>query len=269
MRRGWPALDSVEVDGWIVRRSAGVTQRANSVLPAGRPRDTADALRRAESLYGDHGLEPVFQIGAAARPDGLDALLAAAGYERRSPTLALVADIRTVLGRLPRRELDRAADLRTAEAPGDDWMDLWWSVDGRGGAEARSVAYRIMTGGPARYATATDERGPAAVGRLAIVDRWAGIYCVAVRPDARRRGLATAVLRCLLERATELGPRHTWLQVLAGNAPARRLYAKAGFVTAARYHYRTRPASAPGEPDEPTAVVLSRRPASHRSSRSG
>jgi ribosomal protein S18 acetylase RimI-like enzyme len=78
-----------------------------------------------------------------------------------------------------------------------------------------------------------------AVARLALVGRWGGLYCMAVRSDARRRGLGGAVLRGLLESAREHGVTDAWLQVRADNDGARRLYERAGFAEVASYHYRS------------------------------
>lgn len=239
MDRGWPALDTVDVDGWIVRRSSGVTQRANSVLPAGTPRDAEAALSRVERFYAAEGLAPAFQVTPAAQPTGLDGFLAQHGYALQSPTLAKVAELPEVLRRLP----SGGPEASVADAPSDAWMRLWWSVDGRrGGAEPQAVARGIMTGGKALYAsTPWDGGGLAAVGRLALVDDWGGLFSLAVRPEARGNGQATAIISALLGRAAELGVRRTWLQVLADNEPALRLYKRLGYTTAASYHYRTRP----------------------------
>ncbi len=232
LRRGWPALSEVDVSGWVARVSGGVTQRANSVAPLAAPADVGAALDEVERLYGAHGLPAIFQLGPTVHPAGLDDLLAARGYRHGSPTSVEAAGAGAVLDRLC-----DGAPVTLAEEPDEEWMDLWWSVDGRGDASARAVARRILTGGPALYGSVRDAAGVAAVARLAVVGEWGGLYCMAVRPDARRRGLASAVFRRLLEGS---GVRRCWLQVREDNPGARVFYARAGFTTAARYHYRTR-----------------------------
>ena len=69
---GWRALTRLEVDGFAVQRSRGVTRRANSVVPIDPPTDTAAldaALTRIESLLGAAGETPTFRLFTA---DGLD-----------------------------------------------------------------------------------------------------------------------------------------------------------------------------------------------------
>jgi ribosomal protein S18 acetylase RimI-like enzyme len=64
------------------------------------------------------------------------------------------------------------------------------------------------------------------------------LYCLAVDEHFRRQGLATAVIRGLLQAATTSGVRWVWLSVLEENEPARALYERLGFRTVSRYHYR-------------------------------
>jgi N-acetylglutamate synthase len=238
MRRGWPALAESEVDGWLVRVSGGVTQRANSVLPLGEPSAVDSALSTVEARYASAGLPAVFQLGPTARPTDLDDRLAARGYTYGSPTVVLVADVSTVLGGLA----SPPVEVGVGAEPDGEWLDLWWLVDGRGDESALAVAREILTGGPARYAAARDAGGRvAAVARLALVGEWGGLYCLAVRPDARRDGLGAVVTRALVADAAGGGVRRLWLQVREENAAARALYARAGFTPVGRYHYRTQP----------------------------
>ena len=236
MNRSWRARSEVDVDGWIVRRSGGVTQRANSVLPAAAPTDLEAAVTRVEELYLDHGLPPHFQISPAAQPPELDQFLAARGYEVRGSTKVCVAAVEDVLRLLP----PQWSKVDVHDEPGADWMSLWWATDGRGGADSREIARKILTGGTALYALGHDEAGLAAVGRLSLDGRWAGVYCMAVRPDARRRGHAMDVLRALLANASDRQVRHTWLQVVEENVAARALYGRLGFADFSGYHYRVR-----------------------------
>ncbi|MFE0027183.1 GNAT family N-acetyltransferase [Amycolatopsis sp. NPDC059021] len=237
MLQGWRALTCTEVDGWLVRRSAGVTSRANSVVPVAPPADVGKALREVEDLYHGTGLASTFLIGPAAQPADLDELLTARGYTRLRPTLLQTADVATVLERLPSSDVAVRIDKR----PDADWLALWSLTDGRGGAETLAVAREIMEATPALYASVEGPSGITAIGRLALVGTWGGLYGLAVHPDARRQGQAAAVLRGLLAEASGHGVDSVWLQVLADNEPALKLYDRAGFTTATRYHYRTRP----------------------------
>lgn len=237
MNEGWPAAHSTELDGWLVRRNAGVTLRANSVLPANAPFDLGKALDYVETLYQAHGITPSFQISPAARPVDLDAQLEARGYEARTPTLVQYAEIAGVLAKLP----EPTVEVNISSAPDDSWMDFWWSVDGKGGGAAEQAAARqILDRGRALYAIVRTGDQVTAIGRLALVDDWSGLYCLAVDERFRRQGLAQAVIHALLQAATVQGIRRIWLSVVEANEPARALYDRLGFQTVSRYHYRVR-----------------------------
>ncbi len=67
-------------------------------------------------------------------------------------------------------------------------------------------------------------------------DGLLGLFCIAVAPERRRAGLASALVRALI--ADEPGAR-PYLQVEARNAGAIALYERLGFSEAYRYVHRT------------------------------
>ncbi len=82
--------------------------------------------------------------------------------------------------------------------------------------------------------------GPAVAIGFAVLDRgWTGIFGMGTRPEARRRGAATAVLHTLTQWAVDRDAPRLYLQVEESNTGARALYTRAGFVDTYRYHYRT------------------------------
>lgn len=236
MNQGWPAEAKTELDGWVVRRNRGVTKRANSVLPASAPFDLERALDYVENLYQAHGITPCFHVSPAVQPTDLDERLAARGYLVNTPTLVMCAKAADILERLP----EVAAGVNISSMPDDDWMDAWWRIDGHGGADEQLTAREILSRGRALYATIPADGPVKAIGRLALVDDWAGLYCLAVDEQYRRQGLALAVIRALLQKATTLGVQRIFLQVVAANEPARALYDRLGFRTVSQYHYRVK-----------------------------
>jgi ribosomal-protein-alanine N-acetyltransferase len=65
---------------------------------------------------------------------------------------------------------------------------------------------------------------------------------LAVVPECRRQGIASALLRRVLNEAARFGIRRTMLEVRQSNAPARQLYETFGFVVAGtRSKYYTNP----------------------------
>jgi RimJ/RimL family protein N-acetyltransferase len=79
------------------------------------------------------------------------------------------------------------------------------------------------------------------VGRAAVTaapdgTRWVGLSAVHVVEDARRRGLARELCGALLAWGGDQGATRAYVQVLADNAAATRLYESMGFTV----HHRSR-----------------------------
>jgi GNAT superfamily N-acetyltransferase len=230
------------VDGWLLRAATRAPYNAcNSVLPISGDSVGLEArIAMVDDFYRDRGLPVRFQVGPAALPVGLDEVLETRGYEIEQPTLVLIAETAHAVDHTERAD---TAALTVADGIDDHWVAEYASAfgdDEKGRDELRAYAHLLRHIGPT-VATAVlpvDET-PAAIG-LAVHERgWVGVYAMGTRPEARRRGAATAVLHGLARWAQERGAARMYLQVESTNDGARQLYTRAGFEMAYRYHYRT------------------------------
>lgn len=265
MDAAWPAPDRTEANGWVLRAASGVTQRANSVWPREPGSDSPGrhaALRAARLWYRDRRLPLIFQLFDDPRSAGLHAFLDAEGFTRQSETLVMWRDAGTTPASadsaVPQPAVPQppvpVSGVELSAEPSPEWLELWWQVDGRGGGAELATARTILTGCPSIYALVRSDDGvAAAVGRLALppgrpggrgevlggeAARWGGLYGMATRPDARRRGYARQIMQALLNEGTARRLAGYWLLVTAANQGAQRLYAGAGFSEAGRYLYR-------------------------------
>lgn len=238
MDAAWAAPDREDHAGWVLRAASGVTQRANSVWPrepGTDPHLLSAALREASLWYRKRRLPLIFQVFDDPRSTPLNALLDEEGFTRQSETLILVRE--------GGADVPAAGGVEISETPTPEWLRLWWSVDGRGGDTDLAVARGILEACTSLYALVRDDGGePAAVGRLSLPPEAGGaaggLYCMATRPDARRRGYASRILQALLREGEARGVKSFWLLVMASNTAARDLYSRAGFRPAGRYLYR-------------------------------
>ncbi|AJW80349.1 GNAT family N-acetyltransferase [Clavibacter michiganensis subsp. insidiosus] len=239
--RGWPAEHRERHAAWTLRAAGGVTKRANSALPVGPVDDPDAALDAVEAFARDQGIDACVQVSPASEPADLSSRLAARGYMAEARTLVQVADAGAVAERLAdAAPADPALQVAVADAPDDAWLDAWWSVDGRGGSAELAVARGILERGPSVYAAVRDGDRVLATARLALVGGWGGLFAVATRPEARRRGLSRAAMGAAVRAGAERGITDLWLQVVAENHGARALYEGLGFAPASRYEYWAR-----------------------------
>jgi GNAT superfamily N-acetyltransferase len=229
------------LDGWLLRAAPEYPfRRCNSALPFGGDRVGIQAhIDAVEDFYRERNLPVRFQISPAALPAGLDDMLETRRYEIEEPTLVLTADTARVVGRAG----DEAAAVALTDGIDEYWVAEYASAfgdDDRQRERLRAYGHLLRHLGPAvaTAVLAVDEK-PAAVG-LGVQERgWAGVYAMGTRREVRRRGAATAVLQALARWADQHATPRMYLQVEVTNDGARQLYARAGFETAYRYHYRT------------------------------
>ena len=235
--RGWRSPDTSWVGRWWLRAAGGFTGRANAVLPLGSPGIPLDAaLSIVSRWYEERGLPARFLLEVGAP---LDHELQARGWMepqgRYSSVLVQTAPLATAIVSVSALTHRQLPPVSITAMPTDAWLRNY-----RDGEAMQATARAVLAQHPrVRFAELHAEGRLIAIGRVAVDERWAGVSAVTVEPAARRRGIATAVVRSLLGEAWKLGARRAYLQVEEGNVPAIRLYERIGFTTHHRYHYLT------------------------------
>jgi len=240
---GWRALSRLDVDGFAVQRSRGVTRRANSVVPLDSPTDPDSldaALTRIEGLLAAAGETPTFRLFQA---DGLDHSPVRAALLDRGYASDSAVQIQQLCLEGLRATPDARAEISVG-APPAAWLDASWRLAPRPEEGARETLRDLMAGTPALY-IALGEKGeaPLAVGRAALVPHRrrtiAVLDQIAVDPERRREGLGRAVVRSLLPLAAVQGADLALLEVEEQNTAARALYRAEGFRRVGEYRYLT------------------------------
>jgi ribosomal protein S18 acetylase RimI-like enzyme len=211
---GWPGVEQQWRDGWLLRFGHGSTRRANSAVPL-LPSPGTD-LGAIVDWYAARGAPPLiaapdrlFRIPEGLPADGENVVMA------RSLTDFTASDAR---------------DVTVTARPDDDWLAL----------HPRAVPPDVLTGvvdGELAFASTAG----ACVGRAAVTPapdgtRWAGLSSLYVAEGSRRRGLGRALCDAMLAWAVERGATRAYVQVLADNDRATRLYESMGFGE----HHRSR-----------------------------
>jgi ribosomal protein S18 acetylase RimI-like enzyme len=115
----------------------------------------------------------------------------------------------------------------------EDTIDFWRLANLNRGAWLVETA----DGNPAAFAAAIERRGK--------VDGWASVH-----PDFTGRGLATALLARLEQRAREIGTRYVKVGAFAENSAALRLFERLGYREARHYYQMRIDLDHPPDPPE-------------------
>lgn len=244
----------LDIDGFALLRSRGITRRANSAVALDAPPDRGDleaVISRLEGMWAAVQEPPTFRVFKGHEPTTLDDLLAT----RRYGTAGASHVLELPLAPRPRAGTDRVTQLEAVVGALDDtWFDAAWQLAPRDGEHARSTLHDILAGTPAVQVVVPTPalegpQEPIGVGRAALVEagreRIAVLNMIAVHPEHRRQGIARSLSRTLLDRAAQQGATRALLEVETTNTAAHALYTGLGFRRITGYHYRVRPA--PGE----------------------
>lgn len=230
--RALPALHREPHDGWVVRLSGGGPKRANSVnILEASALPLARKITDCEQLFAAHGVASTFRLTSHDVDPGLDALLAAAGYEKQDESIVMS------------RPLDAPVEHQTiAELAPTQWQALLHEID-QGSAERKQKHTALLErlAQPALYGAVEHAGRHVAMGLAVIDGKHAGLFDVATLPEARRAGHARRLTLALLEGARQRGAEQAYLQVVAANHAATSLYAALEFEECYRYWYRVRP----------------------------
>ena len=227
--RGWPGLELERLGGWELRAGGGYTRRANSALCEGDPgTDVAGALDRVTAFYRSRGLPPQVMLPArAGERHRLYDLLVRGGWAAHSPTWLMTRDLRSAPG------VPLPPDVRVSWSAHPD--PTWLAAFGR----PHPLRAAVLTAADADYLTSGRDGEPVGIARLALTGEWAGFAGLWVAPEHRGEGLGTALVSLLADRARTRGGRYAYLQVLADNVAARRLYERLGWQVHHGYTYLT------------------------------
>lgn len=229
--RGWRPAETAELGGWLLRANAGFTHRANSVLPVRPPgMPVGTALERAGAWYAERGLPLCLQVPVEARRL-LDADLGERGF-LAGPTAEVWV---RRLGLDDASTPDGGPEVLVESAPSPGW----WATF-RGGTVTEASSAGVLTRhDQVGFARIELDGRTVAVGRGSVDDGWLGVTEIEVLEPYRRRGLAARLVLALHHWGVARGASRAYLQVLADNHPARRVYARLGYWHHHDYRYRT------------------------------
>lgn len=231
----WPAEESEERDGWLLRASPDVDRaRCNAALPLAPDADLDPAV--VEAWYDERGLPARIQVTPLPARSDLHGRLTAERWTSEKPVQVCCA--------APGDIGAPATAVAIATSLDDRWLQAWATAEGRRPDDVVAHVASIFNQLDGRGGWAIAPRGEA-VGLCVLPERPggpAGLFCLAVRSDLRGRGLGRDVLRALAEWAGVQGAGELFLQVRDDN-PAEALFEREGFRLDHFYVTRTNPAT--------------------------
>jgi len=229
----WPALQTMLYDGWVLRYSKGYTKRANSINPIYPSTLSINKkIEKCEAQFRSLGIDVVYKLTAYTRPENLDRLLEEKGYERKDETIVKVIELLDF-----QEPVMKDVEIRNILTK--QWLDTFCQLLKVSEKNRLILQDMINIIIPEKYLLLLRQNGKViGCGMGVIEDGFAGIYEIIIDPELRRKGYGRQLMLNMLKYAYERGARKAYLQVVAANIPAVRLYESLGFKEAYRYWYR-------------------------------
>lgn len=231
----WPALQTMLCEGWLLRFANGYTKRANSINPLYYSGEfTEKTIEECERIYTAKKLPPVFKMTPFAAPDDLDFLLEQKGYTAVGHTSVQRLELSSI-------ERPSVQSVQMTEHLDDEWLDHFSRLNGLEGSQKQSLKLMLSAIiSKTAYLSLYQDDYVVACG-LGVVEReYIGLFDIITDQHQRRKGFGEQILLHILNWGKENGAKYAYLQVVADNIPALKLYAKLGFKEAYPYWYRVR-----------------------------
>ncbi|WP_230192930.1 GNAT family N-acetyltransferase [Paenibacillus sp. CECT 9249] len=231
----WPALSSLLYDGWVLRFADGYTKRANSISPLYRSTlDLHRKIEECEQLYSSQHLCPTYKMTPFIQPDNLDRSLEEKGYACIDMTSVQTLTLTNLKKPDPHSiTIEENVTVR--------WVEQFGRanhVEHKNKEIMRRMLSNIRT--KKGFITLYDQEQPVAFGLGVIEREHIGLYDIVTDAAYRNQGFGEQVILHLLQWGKENGAKHSYLAVVANNAPALRLYSKVGYSEIYKYWYRVK-----------------------------
>lgn len=221
----WPPAETVEVDGFRLRRGGGGGKRVSAAVPSAGGWDETGIDAAIAGMRAWQQV-PLFQL--TRRDVRLDQALLRRRFAVADPTLFYCAPAALLTGEGP-------VPAGHARGAIPVLMEEIWAEGGIG--PARLAVMERAAGPSVRLLGRSGDR-PSGVAFVAVDGDVAMIHAIEVRPARRRNGVARQLMHAAARFALTHAAPWLALAVTEANGPARSLYEALGMRLSGRYHYR-------------------------------
>ena len=232
----WPSLQTILLDGWIIRMAGGYTKRANSVNPIYSFENNLDEkITYCENIYRKSNLPVVFKIISCDEHKKLDQKLESRSYEK--------IDLTSVQTCSSLDEINYTRENLFIEATfTDNWKTCLYESNNITDI-AKKETISSMLNNVRQKAIAvykTDTGSFAGCGYGVIEKGYAGLFDIIVKKEFRGKRYGKEIVSAILAEAHKAGVEKAHLSVVDNNEVAKNLYGKLGFKEVYKYWYRVR-----------------------------
>ncbi|MFD7656026.1 GNAT family N-acetyltransferase [Actinosynnema sp. NPDC059797] len=228
----WPAVVDVPLGQWRLRAAGGFTGRANSALTTGDPGvPVPEALDLVIDFARRNAIAPAAHVVIGSPVEGA---IGDAGW-RVDEDHPGGAESLVMTGELAGFATPKHARASQGVVITPDPLPGWWELAAQ--PDPTPAQRHVLTTGAVGFGAVVADGEVLAAVRGAVVGDLLHVARLAVRPGARRRGLARLLMGGLAAWGADRGATRCALQVAEHNEAAIALYGSLGCVEHHRYRY--------------------------------
>ncbi len=231
----WRYLQTNIYDGWIIRYANGYTKRANSINPLyNSEEDLEKKIKYCETLFINRGLPIVYKLTQESKPTDLDNELAKKEYKKIDLTSVQILD----LNKFNNVKDDRCiVDTNLT----DTWLEAFCKFSKIKDKERLTLKKMLTKSTVDNYYFKLIRDGHIIACGLGVKENiYFGLFDIIVEENYRGKGYGIKLLNEILTFAKINLAQKAYLQVVANNYPAIKLYEKVGFKEIYKYWYRVK-----------------------------
>ncbi|TXR53831.1 GNAT family N-acetyltransferase [Reinekea thalattae] len=236
--RAWPALQQAEHQGVVLRFANGYTKRANSANVLEPPQgDLEPWLAHYQAAFKAQNLPCIFRLPTVCQQQRLDDFLQSKGFRQIDKSHVLVKSLMVDSGLI--ESLNKSASVRMIEKTHEQWIASYCAINEVALGDHQThldMLKRIED--KTLMLVLTDGEQELACGLGVLSGQYFGLFDIATKKIARNQGFANQLISAMLAWAVQQGANYSYLQVVADNQAAIRLYKKLGYQHGYDYWYR-------------------------------
>ena len=240
----WPAPEVFEYHGWLFRYSPTLTYRRVRTAFAGFENvdlSSTELIEFTKEFYREKGITPMIHVTEVSHPIDLREELEKRGWVTELAADVLIKDVPHSSDELPSRSGHEILVVDTSDLDQlNKFLEVYREVFEKPASQHEEMIQffrRLQSELKAHIILLQDEAARSIGTAVGVAhDGYFGIFGVAVKQEARGKGLGTYLMHYLEQLANKHGSELLYLQVTSTNS-AKQMYFKLGYDHLYTYRY--------------------------------
>ena len=230
----WPSLQTILMEGWIIRISGGYTKKANSVNPIYSFENNLDQkINYCENIFKQNSLPIIYRIIECEDHKKIDKRLEELKYQKiYLSSVQICNEIKRINCKTEQITVDKVLT--------ESWKNCFYYCNNIINMETINIIDNMLNNIRQNVISVyiMDNETFAGCGYGVIEKGFVGLFDIVVKEEFRGKGYGKAIVETILDKAEETGIKMAYLSVANDNIVAKGLYEKLGFREIYKYWYR-------------------------------